>query len=215
MSDDSVWQHPTDQETYVPEPRHLADNELFGLRDSTAATAAVVADAETEQIELLDDPFADDLNERLASAAPRQLANRATYVLVALVIGVAGFASGAQVQKSYGTAAKSPAGATPSGLPSAIAGFRNGGGANAGAGANGGAGAGGAGRGITGTVKLVDGTTVYVEEADGTVVTVKTSGTTTVLAPGALSDIKAGSTVTVEGQNDNGTVTATNISKTK
>src|SRR6185312_13556119 len=155
-----------------------------------------------EHLELFEDPFVDDLDERLRSAAPLKLANRATYVLVALVIGVAGFVAGAQVQKSYGTAspaagASSPRGAFPTALPS---GFTGGFGNRTGTG--------GTGRGITGTVKLVDGNTVYIVEADGTTVTVKTSGTTTVAVPGALGDLKAGQTVTVQGQNDNNTVTA-------
>jgi hypothetical protein len=193
MSDDSVWR-PEYAEEDPGEPRHLA------LDD----------DAPTEDhLELLEDPFADDLDQRLRKAAPLKLANRATYILVALVIGVAGFVAGAQVQKSYGTAS---AGATPrtnlpTALPSGFTGFGNRGG-NAGNGATG-------GRGITGTVKLVDGTTVYVVEADGTVVTVKTSGSTTVSVPGALGDLKPGQTVSVQGENSDNTITATSVTRTK
>ena len=202
MSDDSAWR-PDYAEEDVGEPRHLAIDDF----DSS--------DAPTEDhLELLDDPFADDLDQRLRRAAPLKLANRATYILVALVIGVAGFVAGAQVQKSYGTA---PAGAAPrnnfpTALPSGFTGFGNrGNGGNAGTGTGGAAG----GRGITGTVKLVDGTTVYVVEADGTVVTVKTSGTTTVSVPGALGDLKPGQTVSVQGENSDNTVTATSITRTK
>jgi hypothetical protein len=197
MSDDSVWRPDYADEDAV-EPRHLAVDD----------------DAPTEDhLELLEDPFADDLDQRLRRAAPLKLANRATYILVALVIGVAGFVAGAQVQKSYGTASASgatPRNNFPTALPSGFTGFGNrGNGGNAGA-----SGAAGA-RGITGTVKLVDGTTVYVVEADGTVVTVKTSGTTTVSVPGALGDLKPGQTVSVEGQNSDNTVTATSITRTK
>jgi hypothetical protein len=189
MSDNSVW----------PQPKHAPDS-----------PDAPEVDATTEQLDLLEDPFADDLDKRLKSAAPLRLANRATYVLVALVIGVAGFVAGAQVQKSYGTTSASPSGTFPTALPSGLAGggFANRGGGNAGN-------AGGGGRAITGTVKLVDGTTVYVEQADGTVITVKTSDSTSVLAPSTLKDLKAGATVTVQGQNDNGTVTATSITQGK
>ncbi len=195
MSDDSVWKPSGTADS--DEPRHLAIDE-----------------APTEEhLELFEDPFDDDLDERLRSAAPLKLANRATYVLVALVIGVAGFVAGAQVQKSYGatsaaSGASSPRGAFPTALPS---GFTGGFGNRNGTGTGGT----GAGRGITGTVKLVDGNTVYIVEADGTTVTVKTSGTTTVTVPGALGDLKAGQTVTVQGQNDNNTVTATSITRNK
>jgi hypothetical protein len=202
MSDDSVWR-PDFAEEEPGEPRHLAIDDLdAGLGAGDAPTE--------DHLELLEDPFADDLDQRLRKAAPLKLANRATYVLVALVIGVAGFVAGAQVQKSYGTsssAATAPRNNFPTALPSGFQGFGN-------RGANGGNGGAG-GAGITGTVKLVDGTTVYVVEADGTVVTVKTSGTTTVSVPGALGDLKAGQTVTVQGQNSDNTVTATSITRTK
>jgi hypothetical protein len=203
MSDFSIWKQPADAD-----PKHRADDE------TTEMNPVAPVDTETEQLALLEDPFADDLSKRLKSAAPLRLANRATYILVALVIGVAGFVAGAQVQKSYGATA-SPAGGTfPTALPSGLAGggFGNrGGGTSSGNTGTGGAG----GQGITGTVKLVDGTTVYVEQADGTVITVKTSDSTSVLAPSTLKDLKAGATVTVRGQNNDGTVTASSITQTK
>jgi hypothetical protein len=204
MSDDSVWR-PDYADEDPGEPRHLAIDDLDSAETPTE-----------DHLELLDDPFADDLDQRLRKAAPLKLANRATYILVALVIGVAGFVAGAQVQKSYGTA--SAGGATPrtnfpTALPSGFTGFGNRGG-NAGNGAAGNAG-GTAGRGVTGTVKLVDGTTVYLVQADGTVVTVKTSGSTTVSVPGALGDLKPGQTVSVQGENSDNTVTATSITRTK
>ncbi|GAA2607424.1 hypothetical protein GCM10010399_42920 [Dactylosporangium fulvum] len=163
----------------------------------------------TDEDELLAPPVDDDLNARIAKAAPRRLANRATVVLAGLALLVAGFVAGAQVQKSYGQApaASGPAGGVnPAAFPSGFAG-RNG--------AQGGAQGGQARGGITGTVKLVDGTTVYVETADGQTLIVKTSGTTTVSTPGALKDLTAGSSVTVVGQNTDGTVNATSITKTK
>jgi len=194
MNDDSVWR-PDYVDEDPGEPRHVA------LDD----------DAPTEDhLELLDDPNAFDLDQRLRKAAPLKLANRATYILVALVIGVAGFVAGAQVQKSYGTASAgaAPRSNFPTALPSGFTGFGNRGG-------NAGTGGATGGRGITGTVKLVDGTTVYVVEADGTVVTVKTSGSTTVSVPGALGDLKPGQTVSVQGENSANTVTATSITRTK
>lgn len=166
------------------------------------------------------EPVDDDLDKQLAAAAPRQFANRATYVLLALVIAVAGFVGGAQVQKHYGTPAA--ASNTPAGggqFPGGAAAGQYGGGqfpggAGRASGAPGGAGnrAGGA---ITGTVKLVDGTTVYIETPDGQTITVKTSGQTAVLAPGKLADLAVGSTVTVQGQNTDGTVNATTVTRAK
>ncbi|GAA2368979.1 hypothetical protein [Dactylosporangium salmoneum] len=172
---------------------------------------------------LAEPPLDDDLNERIAKSAPRRLANRATYVLAGLALLVVGFVGGAQVQKNYGTApaASGPGGVNPAALASAFAGRGGGqgfpgaaGGTGQGGTGQGGTGTGGRG-GITGTVKLVDGTTVYVESADGTTYIVKTSDKTTVSAPGALKDLTAGSTVTVQGQNADGTVTATAITKSK
>jgi hypothetical protein len=69
----------------------------------------------------------------------------------------------------------------------------------------------GAAQPIIGTVKLVDGDTVYIVEPD---CTVKTSGTTMVTAPGALTNLKPGSIATVQGSTDNGTVTATILAQT-
>src|SRR5690349_22272495 len=137
MSDDSVWR-PDFTEEDPGEPRHLAIDDVDAGLNS--------GDAPTEDLDLLEDPFADDLDQRLRKAAPLKLANRATYVLVALVIGVAGFVAGAQVQKSYGTAsaASTPRNNFPTALPSGFT-FGNRGG-------NGGAG-GTATRGVTGTVK--------------------------------------------------------------
>jgi hypothetical protein len=169
--------------------------------------------------EPFDEPVDDDLDQRLAAAAPRRLANRATYALLALVIAVAGFVGDAQVQKRYGTPAAastgSPAGGNAAGgqYPGAFPG-----GAGRASGAPGaGTGQQGAGRGgaITGTVKLVDGNTVYIETPDGQTITVKTSDQTTVLAPGKLSDLTPGATVSVQGQSAAGTVTATTVTRTK
>jgi hypothetical protein len=166
---------------------------------------------------LAEPPLDDDLNARIARAAPRRLANRATYVLAGVALLVAGFVAGAQVQKSYGTApaASAPGGTNPAALASAFANRGGQGFPGAGGNAGGGGAATGARGGVTGTVKLVDGTTVYIETADGTTVIVKTTDKTTVSTPGALKDLTAGSTVTVQGQTADGSVAATSITKTK
>jgi hypothetical protein len=155
----------------------------------------------------------DGLRGELAAAAGRPWRNKWTMYLAAAVLLLAGFITGVQVQKSYGASGSAggfaasgragrggggfggfPGGAAglPSGAPGAV---------------------GGRARSTTGTVKLVDGSTIYVQTADGTVVTVRTdAGTAIQIAKrGALTDLKAGDTVTVDGSNSGGTVTATTV----
>jgi hypothetical protein len=66
------------------------------------------------------------------------------------------------------------------------------------------------GFGARGTVTKVDGDTITIKEADGTTVTVQGSSSTpvTVTSKGKISDLKSGDTVTVIGQNDNGTISS-------
>lgn len=172
---------------------------------------------------------ADDLAVELARAAPRRWWNRATVVLGALVLVVGGFAGGLQAQKRWGPAE------TPAGANRAAGGFGGqnragygpaGGFGNFGGQAQGGAaptasaaasGSGGT-TGTTGTVKLVNGTTIYVQTADGELVTVRTDGATTVATAekGRLSDVKAGQPVTVRGTaGEDGTITATSVTTEK
>ena len=149
----------------------------------------------------------DDLSAELEAAAPRKLVNKATVGLAGLVLALGGFIAGVQVQKSAGTTATTTGnrGAFPGGgaLPTA---FAQNGGQNR------------SGSPTTGTVKLVDGTTVYVQTANGDVITVRTSaGTAVQLAQTAkLSDLKAGTSVTVEGATGtDGVVTATKVTGQK
>ncbi len=147
-----------------------------------------------------DDPFGDDLTDQLAARAPRRLANRATVFLAGAVLLIGGFVAGAQVEKNFGHVPAAAA-ATPTAFPT---GGRNFGGAA------------GGGNATTGTVKFVDGTTVYVTTSNGDVVTVKTDGNTTITQPGTVKDLPVGATVTVTGQTGtDGTVTATRIAKTR
>ena len=182
-----------------------------------------------DDVDLHGDPFADDLAEQLEARAPKRYATRTTAVLAGLVLLVGGFFAGAQVEKHFGTVGGA------GGSAGGFAGFagRNGGGAGAGgagAGAGrfgggqfgGGSGTGGAGTGTaagnvtTGTVKLVDGTTVYVQTADGNVITVRTNGQTAVqiAQDGKLGDLTPGSAVSVTGPSTGqDTVTATKVTK--
>ncbi|WP_329103291.1 hypothetical protein OG792_26340 [Micromonospora sp. NBC_01699] len=160
----------------------------------------------------------DDLAGELAAVAGRRWWNRATLYLGAAVLLIGGFAGGVQVQKSYGNpAGTGPAAATGRGAQRGAAGFPGFPGAAGRPGATGtAAGADtetGTAQSTTGTVKLVDGTTVYLQTADGTVITVRTGADTAVAIArsGSLSDLRAGDTVTVDGPNSAGTVTATRV----
>jgi hypothetical protein len=70
----------------------------------------------------------------------------------------------------------------------------------------------------TGTVKFVEGNTVYVQTTDGKIVTVKTSGSTAVqvTANGALADLSPGAQLNVEGSAaGDGVINATKVTKGK
>ena len=171
-----------------------------------------------------EDPRDDGLAAELAKAAPRRWWNRGTLVLGACALLLGGFLGGLQVQKHYGTSA-TVATARPGGGQGARAGgggygnFGGGQGGFPGGAAPSAAAAPAAAAGpTTGKVKLIDGTTIYVETSDGTVVTVRTSGDTAVqtATKGKLKDVKAGDTVSVQGGADaDGTVTATTVTKGK
>ena len=165
------------------------------------------------------DPFADDLDAQLAARAPGRWFNRATLVLAGLALLAVGFLGGAQVQKHFGAV---PAGATQGQQ----------GGAFVGDGAFGAGGVGGAGgrnqsgnggqtataSTRTGTVKLVDGNTVYIQTSDGQTVIVHTNGSTSVqlTQAGSLADLTPGTQVSVEGTTgSDGSVTATKVSRAK
>ena len=183
--------------------------------------------AGAHEVDLSEDPFADDLAERLDAVAPRRWANRTTAALAGLVLLVAGFVGGAQVQKQWGTPAAAAGGRATNPFANATANpFAGGnfGGAGRGGTGTGGTGTGGTGTtgggrgGTTGTVKLVDGTTIYLTTADGQTLIIKTTPSTTVSVnqAGSLRDLTPGATVTIQGQTaSDGSMNATSITKTK
>lgn len=175
---------------------------------------AVLADG----IDLDAAPLDDDLAEQLAARAPKRWANRATVVLAGLVLLVGGFLGGVQVQKHFGksSAQTNNPFANSAAARNALGRFGGTGTGQGGTGQTGATGQGGTGAATTGTVKLVDGTTVYIQTASGDTVTVKTGSNTSVQVNGALKDLATGSTVSIQGQTGtDGTVTATSITKTK
>jgi hypothetical protein len=165
-----------------------------------------------------DDPVddRDGLAAELAAAAPRRWWNRGTLALGLLTLVLAGFVGGLQVQKHFGATTSSAQSGMPAGLPGGGAGGFGGQGRGMPSGApqTGST----AAAGTNGTVKLVDGTTIYVQTPDGAVVTVKTGDSTDIktATKGTLKDVKAGDSVTVQGAADaEGTVTATAVTSTK
>jgi hypothetical protein len=158
---------------------------------------------------------------------PRAKLPSLTVVLVVVVVASAGFIGGIMVGKHYGSSgsgslasrfgAFAAAGASPS--ASTGSGSRTGfGGAGGGFGGAGGAAGGSAGGNATvGTIKLIDGSTVYVQTSAGDIVQVATSSGTkvTVSSTVPVKDLQPGETVTVQGsKNSSGGVSATSISQT-
>ena len=151
----------------------------------------------------------DDLTTGLAKARKQPWLTRSTGVMFALVLVCGGFLAGIKVQQAYGSSSTTPAAGSNTNLPNR-AGLqqqqptgqlqqqqpqRQ--------------------QPLTGKIKLVDGTTVYIETADGRIVTVKTTDATVVTTRAQLKDLAAGATVTVVGTGTGTeTVTASSIMKT-
>ncbi|WP_326956168.1 hypothetical protein [Amycolatopsis sp. NBC_01286] len=166
-----------------------------------------------------------DLNAEMRRAA--KPFSRATMVLAGLVVLAAVFAGGAWTHAAFGSSSGSGSSGAPAGRQGGGFGGQQGGtqggtqagtgtGTGTGTGQQGGGFRGAGGRGTTGTIDHVDGTTVYVKTAQGNDVKVSTSDSTTVgvTQPGKLADLKPGSTVTIQGQaGDDGTVAAQAITQ--
>jgi hypothetical protein len=169
---------------------------------------------------LAEPPDARDISAELA-APPRRKLPWLTLLLSAGVVAAAAFAGGALVEKHHlhGTASASSPFAGFGGARSGTgtgAGRFGGGGAGATAGTGAGSGA-AAAAGLTfGTVKLVDGSTIYVTDAQGNTVKVTTGASTKVTESkdGKVSDLKPGQTVTVRGSKGaSGDITATTVTQ--
>jgi hypothetical protein len=188
------------------------------------------SDQETDGLlDVLSSPL--DNGDRLTAALarrPRAKLPSLTVVLVVVAIASAGFIGGILVGKHYGSsssggvASRFGAFAAAAGASSSAgtgtgtrAGFGGAGGGFAGAG--GGTGGFAGGSATVGTIKLVDGKTVYVQTSAGDIVQVSTSAGTrvTVSSSVPVKDLEPGETVIVEGsKNSSGGVSATSISQT-
>jgi len=175
----------------------------------------------TEQAAGFEDPSApiDDLAVGLAKAERKPWLTRSTLILGGAVLVTAGFIGGLQVGGGTSATANAPTGANGRagyGMNGGMGGYGFPGGTG-GLGQQGGTGT-STRNATTGKIKLVDGNTVYVELTDGTVVTVKVSDTTKVQSSSTitLKDLKAGASVTVQGQTGtDGSITAGTITTTK
>lgn len=179
----------------------------------------------TAQDLLATPPFGDDPDLTPRTRA-RRLPRLTTY-LGAGVLVVAGFLGGVQAQKYLGATSGSaglPANiadliAQRGGQPGAQPGGQDGGAPGPGelplrGGAAGGPGGMAGGNTTVGTVKLVDGDTVYLETTGGGVVTVNTTDSTEVslTKEGTTEDLTPGASVVVTGERaDDGTVSAAEI----
>ena len=159
----------------------------------------------------------DDELTAVLTRRPRAKLPSLTLVLVALVVASAGFLGGIVVGKHYGSSG-SPASAFSRFAAGASATARTGAGSGTGlAGRGGGGGEFAAGNATIGTIKLIDGSTVYVQTPEADIVQVSTSAGTKVTASSTVpvKDLQPGETVIVEGsKNSTGGVTATSISQT-
>ncbi|MFG1944319.1 hypothetical protein [Nonomuraea sp. NPDC048826] len=144
-------------------------------------------------------PFQDDL--RAEPAGPPRRASKLTLALLTGVVLVAGILTGIQAQKAFGTpaaTAAAPQRPEPGQNRQGFGGRQPGG-------------------ETVGTVRKVEGGTVYLKTMDGSTVTVTTGDSTTVqvTTPGSLSDLKPGAVVSVRGERgDDGAVTADTITRT-
>jgi hypothetical protein len=168
---------------------------------------------------------------------PRAKLPSLTVVLVVVVVASAGFIGGILVGKHYGSsgspasrlgafaaAEASPSAGTGSGSRTGLGGAGGGfGGARGGlsgtgeTGGTGGTGGFAEGNATVGTIKLIDGSTIYVTTSAGDIVQVVTSSGTkvTVSSTVPVKDLQPGETVIVEGsKNSSGGVSATSISQT-
>ncbi|MFB7051923.1 DUF5666 domain-containing protein [Streptomyces vinaceus] len=173
---------------------------------------------------LAEPPDTRDISAELA-APPRPRLPWLTLVLSGGVVAGLAFTGGALVEKGHlqgspgtGSAGRNFAagagGQGRTGPAQGGAGTGQSGGRQGFGGATGGPGA-GAGA-TTGTVKLVDGTTLYVTDAAGEVVKVTTDANTqiTQAKSGKVSDLQPGQTVTVRGsQNPAGDLAATTVAQ--
>ena len=153
-------------------------------------------------------PVPDDDLAALLARREHARPNKLTWVLLTLLVLAVGFVGGAVANQKLGPSSGPtafmgpPAGFTPPGMTGA-------------AGGTAGSTSTAAGGMTMGTVKLVDGTNVYIVTTDGATVKVKVPASATVTAQKdiTLADLTNGTAVLIRGETAaDGTVTATSVS---
>jgi hypothetical protein len=172
---------------------------------------------------LSEPPTTRDVTDELA-APPRRGLSRVTLALAAGVLVAGGFWAGVEVGEDGGSAAPGGAaaaraqgaGGQAAGAPGqATQGAQGAPGQVGQTGQQGGRQGSGSGA-TTGTVKVVDGSFIYLSDASGNIVKVRTTDTTTIQVqrPGLAADIRPGDTVVVRGTTgDDGTLSATTVTE--
>lgn len=179
----------------------MSEHTPFVTFDDTSELDSLEIDAQQAE----SDDLA-SLLQRREHARPTRL----TWVLLTLLVLTIGFIGGAFASQLAGTSSSSagmPA-EMPAGMPTSFP---------SGAGFPGaGEGAGAAADTTTGTIKLVDGQSLYLTDSSGNTVKVVVPSTATVTSQStvALDDLTAGTTVIVSGDTaDDGTITATSVAE--
>ncbi|WP_161789825.1 hypothetical protein [Streptacidiphilus neutrinimicus] len=191
-------------------------SDLFPTQEETVDLELAQSEpVESPEDILAEPPDALDITAELA-APPRRKLPWLTLLLCGGLVAGAGFVGGVLVEKnqtptsSFGASGRNFSASGRTGT---------GGGGGFGGGGFGGGGFGGssAGGGTTiGTVKLVDGSTIYVTDTSGNIVKVTTGGSTkvSIAQSGKVSQLKPGATVTVRGAADSsGDVAATTVTQ--
>lgn len=189
------------------------------MNDFETRRPTPVTDSTTSDIPLVDlDQITPD-QSLLADVRKTRITTPVTRALLALVVIGGAVLGGAVLERSqHKTSSSSNAQSLISQIRAAVGGGASG--ASGASGAGGGAaalfGGGGNGGATIGTVKLVDGSNVYVQDIQGNTIKVTTSPSTkvTISKTGTVNQLTPGSSVIVQGkQNASGTsMSATSIS---
>jgi hypothetical protein len=176
-----------------------------------------------ELLDVLSEPLADDGDfNAVLTRRPRAKLPSLTLILAVIAVASAGFLGGTLVGKHYGSSGSGGAASAFSRFAAARASASGGTGGTGGTGAartgtGFGGGLFGSGNATIGTIKLIDGSTVYVQTTAGDIVQVATSTGTkvTVSTTVPVKDLQPGETVIVQGsKKSSGAIAATSISQT-
>ena len=173
-----------------------------------------------ELLDVLSEPLPDDGDfNAVLTRRPRAKLPSLTLILAVIAVASAGFLGGTLVGKHYGSSGSGGAASAFSRFAAARASASGGTGGTGAARTGTGFGGGlfGSGNATIGTIKLIDGSTVYVQTPAGDIVQVATSTGTkvTVSTTVPVKDLQPGETVIVQGsKKSSGAIAATSISQT-